>query len=27
MNFVEFNELIDLQEFMEMDHKYSSHAL
>ena len=27
MNFVEFNELIDLQEFMDMDHKYSSHAL
>jgi carboxyvinyl-carboxyphosphonate phosphorylmutase len=27
MNFVEFNELIDLQEFMDMDHKYSSRAL
>jgi hypothetical protein len=27
MNFVEFNDLIDLQVFMDMDHKYSSHAV
>lgn len=26
MNFGEFNELIELQKFMDMDHKYSSHA-
>jgi carboxyvinyl-carboxyphosphonate phosphorylmutase len=26
MNFGEFNELIELQKFMDMDHKYSNHA-